>query len=45
VTVTSGIGGAYAIYMPLLGADNKETVAALSKVPVGGSVWTFALTE
>ena len=45
VSVASGIGGAYNIYMPLLGASNKELAAALGKVQPGGSVWTFALLE
>jgi alcohol dehydrogenase (cytochrome c) len=45
VSVASGIGGAYSIYMPLLGASNKELVTALSNMQPGGSVWTFALIE
>ncbi|MBT5193258.1 MAG: PQQ-binding-like beta-propeller repeat protein, partial [Rhodospirillaceae bacterium] len=45
ISVASGIGGAYAIYMPLLGASNKELVSSLGKMQAGGSVWTFALIE
>ncbi len=45
VSVASGTGGAYNIYMPLLGASNKELSAALGKMQPGGSIWTFALLE
>ncbi len=45
VSVASGIGGAYAIYIPLLAGNNKELVASLGKIQPGGSIWTFALIE
>ena len=45
ISVASGIGGAYYIYMPLLAGNNKELVSTLGKQQPGGSVWTFALLE
>ena len=45
VSVASGIGGAYTIYLPLLGGAHKELVETLGKQQPGGSVWTFALLK
>jgi alcohol dehydrogenase (cytochrome c) len=43
VSVASGWGAVYSIFMPAFGSHNKETIAALSKIQTGGSIWTFAL--
>jgi len=45
VSVASGIGGAFAIFIPILGTSNMKLVEELGKIQPGGSVWTFALIE
>lgn len=45
VSVASGWGAVYSIFMPAFGSHNKETLAALAKLQTGGSIWTFALPD